>query len=196
MLSSFVFFLVLSPWLIRNYEVFGRFVFIRDDFGLQFRLGNNKMADGMLIATLQPNLNKLELEKFQRLGEIAYEADCRRLAFEWIRANPKQFALISMKRFFYYWNGVPQTHGQRCPLGFPQLAFPGLVSAGNLGTRPRTAPKAARGMAFRRTRRHLSHGLLLRVPPCALPPSHRTRITYPDGVFVVRSSQSHHARHC
>ncbi|MGB8114498.1 MAG: glycosyltransferase family 39 protein, partial [Candidatus Sulfotelmatobacter sp.] len=34
-LSSFVFFLVLSPWLIRNYEVFGRFVFIRDDFGLQ-----------------------------------------------------------------------------------------------------------------------------------------------------------------
>ena len=87
-LSSFVFFLVLSPWLVRNYEAFGRVVFIRDDFGLQFRLGNNKLADGMLIATLQPNLNKPELEKFERLGEIAYEADCRRLAFEWIRANP------------------------------------------------------------------------------------------------------------
>ena len=107
-LSSFVFFLVLSPWLVRNYEVFGRFVFIRDDFGLQFRLGNNKLADGMLIATLQPNLNQLEFEKFQRMGEIAYEADCRRLAFDWIRAHPRQFALISMKRFFYYWNGVPR----------------------------------------------------------------------------------------
>ncbi len=107
-LSSFVFFLVLSPWLVRNYEVFGRFVFIRDDFGLQFRLGNNQLADGMLIATLQPNLNKLELEKFERLGEIAYEADCRRLAFEWIRANPRRFAIISVKRFFYYWNGVPR----------------------------------------------------------------------------------------
>ena len=122
-LSSFVFFLVLSPWLIRNYEVFGRFVFIRDDFGLQFRLGNNKMADGMLIATLQPNLNKLELEKFQRLGEIAYEADCRRLAFEWIRANPKQFALISMKRFFYYWNGVPRPTDSVSPWDFRSSLF-------------------------------------------------------------------------
>src|SRR5271155_4184413 len=107
-LSSFTFFLVLSPWLVRNYEVFGRFVFIRDDFGLQFRLGNNRFADGMLIATLQPNLNQPEFEKFQRLGEIAYEADCRRLAFDWIRANPRRFAVISMKRFFYYWNGVPR----------------------------------------------------------------------------------------
>jgi 4-amino-4-deoxy-L-arabinose transferase-like glycosyltransferase len=122
-LSSFVFFLVLSPWLIRNYEVFRRFVFIRDDFGLQFRLGNNKMADGMLIATLQPNLNKLEFEKFQRLGEIAYETDCRRLAFEWIRANPKQFALISMKRFFYYWNGVPRPTDSVAPWDFRSSLF-------------------------------------------------------------------------
>jgi len=122
-LSSFVFFLVLSPWLVRNYEVFGRFVFIRDDFGLQFRLGNNQLADGMLIATLQPNLNKLELEKFQRLGEIAYEADCRRLAFEWIRANPERFAVISMKRFFYYWNGVPRPTDSTTPWDFRSSLF-------------------------------------------------------------------------
>jgi 4-amino-4-deoxy-L-arabinose transferase-like glycosyltransferase len=107
-LSSFVFFLVISPWLVRNYEVFGRFVFIRDDFGLQFRLGNNKLADGMLIATLQPNLNQPEFEKFQHLGEIAYGADCKRLAFDWVRTHPQKFAIISMKRFFYYWNGVPR----------------------------------------------------------------------------------------
>jgi hypothetical protein len=42
------------------------------------------------------------------MGEIAYEADCRRQAFEWIRANPRRFAIISVKRFFYYWNGVPR----------------------------------------------------------------------------------------
>ena len=34
-LSSLIFFAVLSPWVIRNYEVFHRFVFLRDDFGLQ-----------------------------------------------------------------------------------------------------------------------------------------------------------------
>jgi len=122
-LSSFVFFLVLSPWLLRNYEVFGRFVFIRDDFGLQFRLGNNRLADGMLIATLQPNLNQPEFEKFARLGEIAYEADCRRLAFEWIRTHPEQFAIISMKRFFYYWNGVPRPTDSIAPWDFRSSLF-------------------------------------------------------------------------
>jgi len=122
-LSSFVFFLVLSPWLVRNYEIFGRFVFIRDDFGLQLRLGNNRLADGMLIATLQPNLNKPELEKFQQMGEVAYEAYCRRLAFEWIRAHPGRFAIISVKRFFYYWNGVPRNTDSRALWDFRSSLF-------------------------------------------------------------------------
>ena len=118
-----MFILVLSPWLVRNYEAFGRFVFIRDDFGLQFHLGNNKLADGISIVALQPNLNKLELEKFQRLGEIAYEADCRRLAFEWIRAHPGRFAVISMKRFLYYWNGMPRPTDSTAPWDFRSSLF-------------------------------------------------------------------------
>jgi hypothetical protein len=114
---------VLSPWLIRNYEVFGHFVFLRDDFGLQFRLGNWKGADGMLMAYLQPNLNNLEFEKFQRMGELAYAADCKRLAFEWVRENPGQFAVISLKRFFYYWNGVPKATDSRAPVDFRTSLF-------------------------------------------------------------------------
>jgi 4-amino-4-deoxy-L-arabinose transferase-like glycosyltransferase len=122
-LCSLVFFLVLSPWLVRNYEAFGRLVFIRDDFGLQLRLGNNKLADGISIVALQPNLNKLELEKFQRLGEIAYEADCRRLAFDWIRVHPGRFAVISLKRFFYYWNGLPRPTDSIVPWDFRSSLF-------------------------------------------------------------------------
>ena len=122
-LSSVIFFLVLSPWLIRNYEVFGRFVFLRDDFGLQFRLGNWKGADGMLMAYLQPNLNKVEFEKFQRMGELAYAADCKRLAFDWIRENPGRFAVVSLKRFFYYWNGVPKATDSRAPVDFRNSLF-------------------------------------------------------------------------
>jgi 4-amino-4-deoxy-L-arabinose transferase-like glycosyltransferase len=122
-LSSAMFFLVLSPWLIRNYEVFGRFVFIRDDFGLQFRLGNSNGAEGMLMAYLQPNLNKLELEKFQHLGELKYSAECKRIAFEWIREHPRQFAIVSFRRFFYYWNGVPKPSDSRAPWDFRNSLF-------------------------------------------------------------------------
>ena len=121
--SSAVFFLVLSPWLIRNYEIFGRFVFLRDDFGLQFRLGNSKGAEGMLMAYLQPNLNELEFEKFQHMGELAYSEDCKRLAFEWVRANPVRFMIISLKRFFYYWNGVPKPTNSRVPWDFRNSLF-------------------------------------------------------------------------
>jgi len=121
--ASAIFFLILSPWVVRNYEVFGRFVFLRDDFGLQFRLGNNKMADGMLIATLQPNLNKPELEKFQRMGELAYAEDCKQMAFEWVRENPGRFAVISSKRFFYFWNGVPKPSDSSVPWDFRNSLF-------------------------------------------------------------------------
>jgi len=121
--SSAIFFLVLSPWLIRNYEVFGRFVFLRDDFGLQLRLGNWKGADGMLMAYLQPSQNKLEFEKFQRMGELEYSADCKRLAVEWIRENPGRFAVISLKRFFYYWNGVPRETGSLARVDFRSSLF-------------------------------------------------------------------------
>jgi len=122
-LSSAVFFLVLSPWLIRNYEVFGRVVFIRDDFGLQFRLGNSKGAEGMLMAYLQPNLSQLELEKFQRLGELRYAAECQRLAFDWIHEHPRQFAIVSLRRFVYYWNGVPKPADSRAPWDFRNSLF-------------------------------------------------------------------------
>jgi len=122
-LSSGVFFLVLSPWLVRNYEAFGRFVFIRDDFGLQFRLGNNQMSDGMLYASMQPNLDRTEFEKFQRMGELGYEAECRRLAFEWIREHPGRFAVISVKRFIYYWNGVPRPTNDTSPWDFRSSLF-------------------------------------------------------------------------
>ena len=122
-LSSITFFLVLSPWLIRNYEVFGRFVFLRDDFGLQFRLGNGPSADGMLMPYLQPNLNKLELQSFQRMGELAYSERCRRTAFEWVRTHPGRFAIISLKRFFYYWNGVPRPSNSRVPVDFRTSLF-------------------------------------------------------------------------
>lgn len=122
-LSSVVFFLVLSPWVVRNYQVFGRFVFLRDDFGLQVRLGNGPYADGMLMAYLQPNLNRLELEKFQRMGELAYAESCKRQAFDWIRAHPARFTVISLKRFFYYWNGVPRPTNSLAPVDFRTSAF-------------------------------------------------------------------------
>jgi len=96
----------LSPWLIRNYEVFGKFIFVRDDFGQQLRLGNGPFSDGASMIYLQPNLDPAELERFRRMGELQYAEQRQREACAFIRENPVRFAAISFNRFVYYWDGV------------------------------------------------------------------------------------------
>jgi 4-amino-4-deoxy-L-arabinose transferase-like glycosyltransferase len=122
-MASAVFLVVLSPWLVRNYQVFGHFVFVRNDFGLQFRLGNSKDADGISLVNLQPNMNKLEFEKFKHMGELAYAADCQRIAMDWIREDPWRFAVVSFKRFVYYWDGMPRPTDSRLPWDFRNSIF-------------------------------------------------------------------------
>jgi len=122
-LSALLFFGCLSPWLIRNYITFGKLVFIRDDFGYELRLGNGPDADGRLMAYLQPNLNNLELDTYRRMGEIAYEERCKRIAFDWIRQHPKRFAVINLKRFFYYWNNTVKATNSRAPVDFRTSGF-------------------------------------------------------------------------
>ncbi|HTS58237.1 MAG TPA: glycosyltransferase family 39 protein [Terriglobales bacterium] len=122
-LATFLFFLLASPWLMRNYRTFGRLVFIRDDFGYELRLGNGPDADGRLMAYLQPNLNLLEFETYSRLGEQAYEARCRRLAFTWIAEHPGRFFVISAKRFFYYWDNTVKATNGTAPVDFRNSLF-------------------------------------------------------------------------
>ncbi len=122
-LASLLFFACLSPWMVRNYLAFGKFVFVRDDFGYELRLGNNPDANGRLMAYLQPNLNNLELTRYRRMGETAYEERCKRLAFDWIREHPGRFAVISLKRFFYYWNNTVKSTNSTAPIDFRNAPF-------------------------------------------------------------------------
>ena len=122
-LACMIFFLCLAPWLVRNARVFGHWVFLRDDFGLQLRLGNGPSADGRLMPYLQPNLNPLEFEQFRQLGEQAYAERCRRLAWGWIEEHPGRFAVVSLKRFFYYWNGVPRPTDRASAVDFRDSLF-------------------------------------------------------------------------
>jgi 4-amino-4-deoxy-L-arabinose transferase-like glycosyltransferase len=106
--ASLIFVACLCPWLIRNHAAFGRFVFIRDDFGQQLRLGNGPGATGVSMVQQQPNLNPTELDRFRTLGELPYAEQRKREAYDFIRENPLRFATLSLKRFAYYWTGLPR----------------------------------------------------------------------------------------
>ena len=108
-LASLFFMATISPWLVRNYETFGKFIFIRSNFGAELRLGNGPFADGTWMQWLHPSQSIVELRRYQQMGELTYVAVRKREAMEFIRASYPRFAWISVKRFIYYWGGLPRS---------------------------------------------------------------------------------------
>lgn len=108
-LASIFFAATVAPWVIRNYETFGRFIFIRSNFGAELRLGNGPGADGTWMSWVHPSQNIVEFRRYQQLGEIAYVATRKREAINFIRADYGRFLWLSVKRFIYYWGGLPRS---------------------------------------------------------------------------------------
>ena len=102
-LASVVFFACIAPWLIRNYETFGHFIFIRDNFGAELRLGNGDGADGRLMLSLDPPHDPVAMRQVQAMGEIAYIAMRKQQALAFIKADYARFAGLSAKRFIIFW---------------------------------------------------------------------------------------------
>ncbi len=107
-LSAIVFWMTIMPWLVRDYEVMGQFVFIRDNAGNELRVGNNPLAEGMYVLGYHPSQSDVMLAKYQRMGELAFCADQGRRAREWIAENPGKFATITLRRVWFFWNGIPR----------------------------------------------------------------------------------------
>lgn len=107
-IASLVFFAVIAPWLMRNFETFHKPVFLRTNFGVELRLGNGPGADGLSMGyELHPTHSPSEFVKYKQMGELAYVAHQKREAVDWIKANPGQFVRVSIARFVYYWTDTP-----------------------------------------------------------------------------------------
>lgn len=107
-LSSVIFFACIAPWLVRNYQTFGKFIFVRDNFGAELRLGNGNGADGTLMVYLDPPHDPYAMWQFQAMGELPYIAMRKQQAINYIKADYGRFARLSLKRFVYYWAGTPK----------------------------------------------------------------------------------------
>src|SRR6201997_662060 len=107
-LASIIFFTCITPWLVRNYRPFGQFIFIRDNFGAELRLGNGNGADGTLMLYLDPPHDSYAMRQFQTMGELNYIAMRKQQALSYIKADYARFAGLSAKRFLCFWAGPPR----------------------------------------------------------------------------------------
>lgn len=107
-LASAVFLACITPWLVRNYQTFGMFIFVRDNFGAELRLGNGNGADGTWMEYLHPTQDVYAMRQYEAMGELSYVAMRRRQALDYIRADYGRFAGLCIKRFIYFWAGPPK----------------------------------------------------------------------------------------
>jgi hypothetical protein len=103
--------LVIAPWTIRNFLVFHRFIFIRDNFGLELSVSNNDCAQFGIQANLasgcfdklHPNHNVNEARKVMEMGEVKYNDLRLREALHWIGSHSVRFTELCLMRFTAFW---------------------------------------------------------------------------------------------
>jgi hypothetical protein len=117
---------VISPWLIRNYEVFHHFILIRDNLGTELSLANNPCAtfsfnvNRSIQCFSHPNETLAEARMVAASGEYEYNRAKLRDALTWIKANPGKFAILTKQRFMAFWFFSPRGiffDGRHLPLG-------------------------------------------------------------------------------
>jgi len=110
---------VVSPWLVRNYVEFGKFM-LRSNFPLEFRVGNNEWSHGQKIEELHPSKSPSLNQRWHDIGEARFMAEERDLSSRFLAAHPGMFAFATANRVVNYWTGawiLPTTDSPNsCPV--------------------------------------------------------------------------------
>jgi len=96
---------VLSPWFVRNYELFHRIIPVRSGFGLELYIGNNGYSQHWVNRALHPNHSDAELAEYESVGEMAYMDHKLQQGKDFIRSHPAWFAWMTSRRIVYMWTG-------------------------------------------------------------------------------------------
>jgi hypothetical protein len=100
--------LVVSPWLVRNYQVFGKFIFVRDNLPLEMYEANNDQSAGLWTRNEHPGNNLEAMRRFQELGELGFMTEKREQVHQFIREHPGRFFWFTIERAVYFWIAPPQ----------------------------------------------------------------------------------------
>src|SRR6266566_1792748 len=100
--------LCVTPWTVRNYLTFGRFIFIRDNLPLELHEANNDTSSGLWTRNEHPGNDLASMRRFQELGEIRFMDEKSRQFREFVSRHPGQFLLFSLQRAGYFWAAPPQ----------------------------------------------------------------------------------------
>jgi hypothetical protein len=125
-LMTFVFLLTISPWIVRNYSVFGKFIPFRSNFGLELFVLNQGDTSDVTPDSTHPSTSWTELNEYNAVGEIRYMEHKKEQATTWIKQHPGEFLWVTVRRIFYQWTGfwsASKEFREKEPLQFPDVFF-------------------------------------------------------------------------
>lgn len=106
-------FIVLAPWIIRNYGIHKQFVFISSTSGENFWRGNNLYATGTSYDEHKTPIIDLWPAEFRgkvySLGELEQKRFFENEAGNFIRTNPLKAIKLYLKKVYYFWWFSPQS---------------------------------------------------------------------------------------
>jgi 4-amino-4-deoxy-L-arabinose transferase-like glycosyltransferase len=103
LVGAALFWVVVTPWIVRDYVAFHKLMFIRDDVGCELRAGNNSDANGYWNPAYQAANNPVLFAQYKEMGEASFDREQARLAKEWIAENPGRFLALCRIRVFHFW---------------------------------------------------------------------------------------------
>ena len=109
--ASLITIAMLSPWTVRNYIAFHRFIPFRTALGLALASSDNDCASVGVresettgcFGEHSPNHNLKEAAQARVLGEAAYNAAKLHDALQWIVAHPRRFGALTLGRISAFW---------------------------------------------------------------------------------------------
>ena len=126
----FTFFLSVSPWLARNYLVFGQFVMVKSNLGNELFKGNNPYATGHFKLRSGNPLTEGERAHLRQSDEVARNRFLFAKALTYIKDHPGRFARLTMSRFIYYWTFTEKSIRK---IWIPLVAYAGVLTLGVVG---------------------------------------------------------------
>ncbi len=123
--------LVITPWLVRNYIVFGRFVFVKSNFAHELYIGNAMPPPDAPHRAERVEEIEREHARLRRMNEGTANQAFLKLAIRSITSDPRLFLRRVGLRFARFWTFGTVSHGLGKVVVF--LLFLPLVALAALG---------------------------------------------------------------
>lgn len=95
--------IVLTPWIIRNYNVFGEFVFVSTNGGISMLAGNNPGMSPDFRKDYDDNDEYVKSVGHPIKPELQVDKEAKKKAIQWIANNPEKFIGLIPHKIWRLW---------------------------------------------------------------------------------------------